>query len=39
MHKGKEAQQTFVVGIEITILVRLMLGIPKGIDKLLALGV
>ena len=39
MHEGKEAEQTIVVGIEITILERLVLGIPQGIDELLALVV
>ena len=37
MHEGKEAKQTVVVGIEITVIERLMLGVPKSINKLFAL--
>ena len=37
VHEGKEAQQTIVIGIEITILKGLVLGIPQGVDKLFLL--
>ena len=37
MHEGEEPQQSIVVGIEIAILEGLVLRIPEGIHKLLAL--
>ena len=39
VHEGKEAEQTVVVGIEVAVVERNVLGIPKGINKLLALVV
>ena len=39
VHEGKEAEQAIVVCVEISILVWFVLGLPKRIDKLLALGV
>lgn len=39
VHKGEEAQQTIVVGIEIAILEGFVLGIPQSINKLLLLSV
>ena len=37
MHKGKQAEQTIVVGIEVAILEGFVLSIPQSINKLLAL--
>ena len=39
VHEGKEAEQSVVVGIEVAVLERFMLGIPEGVHKLLALVV
>ena len=38
VHECEESQQTVVVGIEVAILKRFVLSIPKGIDKLLLLS-
>ena len=37
MHEGEEAQQPVVVSIEVTVLERLVSGVPESVDKLLAL--
>jgi hypothetical protein len=38
VHESEEAQQTVIVGIEVTVLERLMLRIPQTVYKLLALS-
>ena len=37
MHECEQSQQAVVVGIEVAVFERFVLGIPQGIDKLLAL--
>ena len=37
VHIGKESQQSVIIRIKITILERLVLGLPEGVNKLLAL--
>ena len=39
MHKGEEAEEAVVVGIEVTILEGNVLSVPEGIDELLTLVV
>ena len=37
VHEGKEAEQTVIVSIEVAVLEWLVLGVPEGINKFLAL--
>ena len=37
MHECEQTKQTIVVGVEVAIVEGLVLGVPQGIDKLLAL--
>ena len=39
MHKGKQPEQSVVIGIEVAVFVRNMLRIPKPVNELAALVV